>query len=159
MAGLFAAVLALILAIVALVKLSTLQKTVVAHGDEIAKIATIENEVRSAAAKSDSDMKALRDGVQNALNQVGEQIGAMRAQLTKIEEEAKKKPAPAAAAGKGGAVATGTVDANGNYTVAPGDTLSKVARKFGVKIDAIEAENPGMSTSLKVGQKIKIPRK
>jgi LysM repeat protein len=161
MAGLFAAVLALILAIVALVKLSTLQKTVVAHGDEIAKIATIENEVHSASAKADSDMKQLRDGVQNALNQVGEQIGAMRAQLTKIEEEAKKKPAPAAAAGgKGGAVATGTVDANGNYTVAPGDTLSKIARKFAVKMDAIEAENPGLNpASLKVGQKIKIPRK
>ncbi len=160
MAGLFAAVLALILAIVALVKLSTLQKTVVAHGDEIAKIATLENEVRSAATKSDSDMKALRDGVQNALNQVGEQIGAMRAQLTKIEEAAKK-PAPAAAAGgKGGPVATGTVDANGNYTVAPGDTLSKIARKFAVKIDAIEAENPGLNpTGLKAGQKIKIPRK
>ncbi|HET7535195.1 MAG TPA: LysM domain-containing protein [Candidatus Didemnitutus sp.] len=160
MAGLFAAVLALILAIVALVKLSTLQKTVIAHGDEIAKIATIENELHSATAKSDSDMKALRDGVQGALNQVGEQIGQMRAQLTKIEEEAKKKPAPAAAGGKGGPVATGTVDANGNYTVAPQDTISKIARKFGVKVDAIEAENPGLNpAALKVGQKIKIPKK
>jgi LysM repeat protein len=160
MAGLFAAVLALILAIVALVKLSSLQKTVTAQGDEVAKIATIENEVRSAAAKTDTDMKNLRDGVQNALNQVGTEIGSLRAQVTKLEEAAKK-PAPAAAAGgKGGAVATGTVDANGNYTVASGDTLSKIARKFGVKVDALEAENPGLDArSLKVGHKIKIPRK
>ena len=60
MIGAVAGVLALILSIVALVKLSTLQKTVAAHGDEIAKIGTIENEVRSIQAKSDTDMKNLR---------------------------------------------------------------------------------------------------
>ena len=44
-------------------------------------------------------------------------------------------------------------------------SLSKVNKSLAahdeklVKIDAIEAENPGLSTSLKVGQKIKIPRK
>ena len=42
-------------------------------------------------------------------------------------------------------------------TIAPGDTLAKVARKFGTKIDTIEAQNPGLDpTRLKVGQKIKI---
>lgn len=157
MAGLFAAVLALILAIVALVKLSTLQKTVAVHEEKVAKIETIENEVRSAAAKSDTDIKNLRDGVQNALNQLGTELGAIRAQVTKLEEAAKK---PAVAAGKGGPVATGTVDANGNYTVASGDTLAKIARKFAVRVDAIEAENPGLDPAkLRVGQKIKIPRK
>lgn len=158
MAGLFAAVLALILAIVALVKLSTLQKAVAGHDEKIAKIDTIENEVRSAAAKEDTDIKNLRDGMQNALNSVGAELGAIRAQVTKLEEAAKK-PA-AAAGGKGGAVATGTVDANGNYTVAGGDTLAKIARKFNVSRDAIEAENPGLDPAkLRVGQKIKIPRK
>lgn len=159
MAGLFAAVLALILAIVALVKLSTLQKTVAVHEEKVAKIDTIENEVRSAAAKSDTDMKNLRDGVQAALNQVGTEIGAIRAQVTKLEEAAKKAPAPAAKGGKG-AAAGGTVDANGNYTVAGGDTLAKIARKFGVSRDALEAENPGLDPAkLRVGQKIKIPKK
>jgi LysM repeat protein len=158
MIGAVAGVLALILSIVALVKLSTLQKTVAAHGDEIAKIGTIENEVRSIQAKSDTDMKNLRDGVQNALNQVGTEIGAIRAQVTKIEESAKKAPA-AAKGGKGGA-ATGTVDANGNYTVASKDTIRKIAAKFGTTADAIEAENPGLDPAkLRVGQKIKIPKK
>ncbi len=158
--GVFAAVLALILAIVALVKLSTLQKTVTAQGDEVAKIANIENEVRSAATKTDNDMKNLRDGVQGALNQVGTEIGAIKGQVAKLEEAAKK-PAPAAAGGKGGApVATGTVDASGNYTVAPGDTLSKIAKKFATRVDAIEAENPGLDPAhLRVGQKVKIPKK
>ena len=159
--GVIAGGLALVLAIVALVKLSTLQKTVTAQGDEVAKIATIENEVRSAAAKSETDMKGLRDGIQNALNSVGTEIGAMRAQITKVEEAMKARAAaPVGKGGAGGGVVTGTVDANGNYAVAPGDTLSKIAKKFATKIDAIEAENPGLDpTKLKVGQKIKIPKK
>ena len=159
--GTIAGGLALVLAIVALVKLSTLQKTVAAQGDEVAKIATVENEVRSNKAASDTEMKGLKDGIQNALNSVGTEIGAMRAQITKIEE-AQKARAAAPAAGKGGkaGVVTGTVDASGNYSVAPGDTLSKIAKKFATRVDSLEAENPGLdATKLKVGQKIKIPKK
>ena len=158
--GVIAGGLALVLAATALFKISTLQKTVATQGEEVAKIATIETEVRSAAAKSETDMKGLRDGIQNALNSVGTEIGAMRAQITKMEEAQKARAA--APAGKGGkpGVVTGTVDANGNYAVAPGDTLSKIAKKFATRVDALEAENPGLDpTKLKVGQKIKIPKK
>lgn len=158
--GAIAGGLALVLSIVALVKLSTLQKTVTTQGDEVgAKVTAMENEVRAATTKSENEVKGLRTGVQQALDQVGGEIGAIKASVAKMEE-AMKKPAPAAAGGKGGGVVTGTVDANGNYSVAPGDTLSKIAKKFATKIDALEAENPGLDPkSLKVGQKIKIPKK
>ena len=158
--GVIAGGLALVLSIVALVKLSTLQKTVLAQGEEVAKIATIENEVRAAAAKSETDIKGLRSGIQSALDTVGNEMGTINAKLAKIEE-AMKKPAPAAG-GKGGkaGVVTGTVDGEGNYLVAPGDTLSKIAKKFATRVDAIEAENPGLDPAkLKVGQKVKIPKK
>ncbi|HEY8995785.1 MAG TPA: LysM domain-containing protein [Lacunisphaera sp.] len=158
--GVIAGALGLILAIVALVKLSTLQKTVAAHDTEIPKIATIEGELRAATTKSETDLRGLREGVQNALNDVGTQIGALRAQVTKIEEAQKAKPV--AAAGKGGAAAapTGVLNSDGTYSIAPGDTLAKVARKFAVKLDAIEAENPGLDpTKIKIGQKIRIPKK
>lgn len=160
MIGVFTGVIGLLLAVVALVQLSTVKKTLVAHGDELAKIATIENEVRSQGAKVDGDMKNLRDGVQNALNQVGTEMGAIRAQLTKMEEEAKKRAAAPVAGAKGGKAApTGVKNADGTYTVAAGDNLSKIARKFGTSVDAIQAENPGVSpTSLKIGQKIRLPR-
>lgn len=162
MAGLFAAVLALILAIVALVKLSSLQKVVTAQGDEVAKIGTLESEVRSTATKVDGDIKVLRDGVQKALTDVGTEFGNVNARITKLEEAAKKAPAPAAAGTKGGAAAPtgGKLDANGNYVVGKGDSLFAIARKFGVKVDAIEAENPGLDArSMKPGQKIKIPKR
>jgi LysM repeat protein len=159
MAGLFAAVLALILAIVGLVKLSTIQKSVQTQGDEIGKISSIENEVRSASAKSESDVQKLRDGVQSALNQVGTEIGSLGQRIGKVEEAQKARPAPAPTkAGNVASAPTGQRNPDGTYTVAAGDNLSAIARKFGVTLDAIQAENPGVEPrSLKVGQKLRIP--
>jgi len=155
--GVIAGALALVLSATALFKLSTLQKTVTAHDEAInTKLPALESSINAAAAKTEADIKSLRTGIQSALDQVGGEIGTINAKLTKMEEAMKK---PAAAAGKAGVV-TGTVDANGNYSVAPGDTLAKIARKFATKIDSLEAENPGLDpTKLKVGQKIKIPKK
>jgi hypothetical protein len=160
--GVIAGGLALVLAIVALVKLSGVQKTLALHEESITKIATLETEVHSVATKSETDLNGLRVGFQNAFNQVGTEIGAINAKITKIEDAQKARPAAAAPGGKagGGGVVTGTVDANGNYAVAPGDTLSKIAKKFATRVDAIEAENPGLDPArLKVGQKVKIPKK
>jgi len=165
-AGVIVGGLALVLAIVALVKLSTLQKTVAGQADEVAKIAGIETEARSAstaAAKTATDLTSLRNGIQAPFDQIGTAIGEIKARVTVVEEAQKARAAaPAGKGGKGGApgVVTGTVDANGNYSVAPGDTISKIAKKFATKVDAIEAENPGLDpTKLKVGQKVKIPKK
>jgi LysM repeat protein len=157
--GVIAGGLALVLSIVALVKLSTLQKSVAAHEEAISsKIPALEASVSAASAKVDTDIKGLRSGIQTALDQVGNEIGTINAKITKMEESMKK---PAPAAGKGGAAApTGVLNADGTYSVAPGDTISKIAKKFAVKVDAIEAENPGLDpTKLKVGQKIHIPKK
>jgi len=146
---------------IVLVKANKLEKLVAEQGVKLQEIETVRGEVQSLSTKVDNDVKTLRDGVQSVLAQVGSEIGGMKAQITKIEEESKKKAAPVEKGAKGGAaVATGTVDANGNYTVAPGDTINKIAKKFATKVDSIEAENPGLNpTKLRVGQKIKIPKK
>jgi len=156
-------VIGLLIGGIGMFKATKLEKTMASQLEEMnTKVTNAENEVRAAAAKNETDLKGLRDGVQSALSSISADSGAIHAQLTKIEEQLKK-PAPAAAApgGKGGkAVATGTVDANGNYTVAPGDTISKIAKKFATKVDSIEAENPGLNPAkLHAGQKIKIPKK
>ena len=158
--GVIAGGLALVLSIVALVKLSTLQKTVTTQGEEVAKIATLETEVHSATTKAENDLKNFRAGLQTTFDQVGTELGAMRAQITKVEEAMKARVA--APAGKAGAAAapTGVMNSDGTYSVAPGDTLSKIAKKFATRVDAIEAENPGLDPAkLRVGQKIKIPKK
>ena len=44
------------------------------------------------------------------------------------------------------------------YTIAQGDTFSALAKKFGLKVKAIENANPGVDPAkLKIGQKIQIP--
>ena len=109
--GVIAGGLALVLSIVALVKLSTLQKTVAEHTEAISsKIPALEASVNAASAKAETDIKGLRTGIQTALDQVGNEIGTINAKITKMEE-AMKKPAPAAAGGKAGAPAGGTLDA------------------------------------------------
>lgn len=152
----------LLIGVFGMVKATKLEK---ALNEQTAKIQEVDSgvrgEVQRVEGKIDSSVSSLRQGVEQVLAQVSGEMGIIKAQITKIEEQIKK-PAPVAApGGKGGAaVATGTVDANGNYTVAPGDTISKIAKKFATKVDSIEAENPGLNpTKLRVGQKIKIPRK
>jgi LysM repeat protein len=157
--GVIAGGLALVLSIVALVKITGLQKTVNEHADAINnKIPALETQVNNVSSKAEGEMKNLKDGVQRALNDVGTAMGEINGKIAKIED-AMKKPAPAAA-GKGGAAAapTGVLNADGTYTVASGDTLSKIARKFGTKIDSIQAENPGLD-KIHPGQKIRIPKK
>lgn len=158
--GVIAGALALILSATALFKLSTVQKTVISQGEAVdSKVTAIQSSVDTAATKTEADIRSLRTGVQSALDQVGGEIGTINAKLTKMEEAMKKPVAAAAVAGKPGVV-TGTVDANGNYLVAPGDTLSKIAKKFATRVDSIEAENPGLDPKkLKVGQKVRIPKK
>ena len=46
-----------------------------------------------------------------------------------------------------------------SYTVKSGDTLTKIAKNFGVSIKAIETANNMVTTRIKVGQKLKIPSK
>lgn len=158
--GVIAGALGLILSIVALVKITSLQKSVTALETELApKITTLEGDLRNSQAKTESDIKALRDGVQNALRDVGTAIGETNAKVAKLEEAAKARAAAPAAKG-GAAAATGVLNADGTYSVAPGDTLAKIARKFNVKVDGIEAENPGLDPArLKVGQKVRIPKR
>lgn len=158
--GVIAGGLALVLSIVALVKLSALQKSVAAHEEAISsKIPAIEASVSAASQKSEADIKSLRSGIQTALDQVGNEIGTINGKLAKIEE-AMKKPAPAAGKGGAGAAPTGVLNADGTYTVGKGDTLAGIARKFAVKMDSIEAENPGLDPKkLHLGQKIRIPKK
>jgi LysM repeat protein len=159
--GVIAGGLALVLSIVALVKLTTLQKTTTELATTVdTKVSAMEQTVNSAAAKAENDMKGLRMGLQQALDDVGTHIGTINGKIAKIEEAQKARAVAPAAKGGAAAAPTGVLNADGTYTVASGDSLSKIARKFGVKVDSIEAENPGLDpTKLAVGKKIRIPKR
>jgi LysM repeat protein len=57
------------------------------------------------------------------------------------------------------AASSGTGSGDEIYIVKSGDTLSKIARRNGVTIKAIESENGLSTTHIKVGEKLKIPAK
>ncbi len=161
MAGVILGAIALVLGIFTMVKANNTQKAVAAQSDEIAKLTNLENDMRAASAKSETDLRNLRTEVQRAFDGVSTTFNDINAKLAKIEE-AMKKPAPATAGAKGGAtpVPTGTVNADGTYTVAAGDTPIAISRKLGVKLDALLAENPGLEPrNLRPGQKIRVPKR
>jgi LysM repeat protein len=73
-------------------------------------------------------------------------------------------PAPKGASGgtsSGGTTATAADTSSGEniYTVASGDSLTKIATKHGVSLKALRSANDLRTDKIKVGQKLKIPAK
>jgi LysM repeat protein len=68
-------------------------------------------------------------------------------------------PAATAGAVAPSTAATGAEAGPVIYTVKSGDTLSRIARQYGTTYKAIQSENNLPTTSIKVGQKLKIPAK
>ena len=112
---------------------------VVVKGDSLAKI----------AKKSGVTLKALQvanPGVVPTKLKVGQKLTIPAGGKTSADAAA-----PSVAAGGDTAGAT--------YTVKSGDTLTKIAKKNGTTVKAIEAANGLSTTKIKVGQKLKIPAK
>ena len=151
--------LALILGGLALVKVTTLNKTVMAQGEKVAKIDDIASQVNSASAASDKaarDITTLQNSTQAAVNQIGSELATLDEKVKHMEEAHVAKPAKGAKGAKGEAAVAGP----GEYIVKAGDTGAKIARSQGVSIADLTSVNPGISWShLKVGQTIKLPEK
>ena len=157
--GIIVGVIALLLGGYSAISLSKVNKTLADHQPKIDKIDGVEAQVTSAAAsaeKASKDIAALTRSTQDAFNQVGGELGNLRGSITKLEEAAKK-PAPVAAGKKGGEHA---VAGPGEYVGKGGDTGVKIATANHVSLDDLKTVNPGVNwNSLKVGQKIKLPKK
>ena len=154
--GIIVGVIALLLGGYSAIKLSSVGKALAAHEEKLAKVDSLESQVSSTAATADKasrDLAALTRSTQDAFNQVGAELGNLRAGITKLEEAAK---APARST-KGGAPAVAGPD---EYIIKAGDTFAKIARAQGTTIDAMQQVNPGVDSSkLRIGQKIKLPKK
>jgi LysM repeat protein len=154
-AGVLVGVVALIIGVTALVKVSSLGKRV--PEDLPDKLASIESDSRNAAAaaeKSGKDIRSLADSTQGGFNSIGPAITTLQQSVAKLEEAAKARAVAAPKAGKAGepAAAAGP----GEYVVKPGDTGTKIAKATGVSLSELEAVNAGIDwRRLKVGQKIK----
>jgi LysM repeat protein len=101
------------------------------------------------AKKNGISIKALKDanpGVDLAKLRVGQSISI----------PAPRTQAPAAS---GNAITPAATEAAAEYVVKGGDTLSRIARKFGTTPKAIRRSNNLSSDLIKVGQKLRVPAK
>ena len=157
-AGVIVGVLALLFGGYAAIKVSSLGKTIAEHQVKVDKVEGLEATLGSTAQtaeKAKADVNALSKSTQDAVNQIAADLGGIHASLTKMED-VMKKPAPAAGKAAGGPVVAGP----GEYVIKPQDSFAKIARAHGVSQADIAAVNPGVDSSkLKVGQKIKLPKK
>lgn len=156
--GIIVGVIGLLLGGYSAIKLSSVNRTLAAHEEKMARFDTLESQVSTVSAASEKatrDLGALTRSTQDAFNQVGAELGNLRGSITKLEESAKAAPVKAAKAG--GAPAVAGPD---EYIVKSGDTGAKIARAQGVSLSDLLAVNPGVNWNrLDVGQKLKLPKK
>jgi len=155
-AGVVVGVIGLLLGGIALVQISKVKQTVADHQakvDLVDGVKATADQAASTGEQTKKDLAALQRSTQEAFNTVGPALAGLREDVTKIQE-AMKKPAPTAKGG--GPVVAGP----GEYVIKAGDTFSTIARAQGTTAANIAAVNPGVeSGKLKVGQKIKLPKK
>ena len=153
--GIIVGVIGLLLGGYAAISLSKVNKTLADHQVKIDKVDTIEATAGTASATADkakTDIAALQRSTQTAFDTVGPALASLREDITKIQESMKRP----AAAKKGEPVVAGP----GEYVIKAGDTFAKIARAQGCSPADIASVNPGVDSSkLKIGQKIKLPKK
>jgi LysM repeat protein len=152
-------VIALLLSGYAAITLSKVNRTLAEQEAKFGKLDQIEttaNAAATAAEKAAKEYQGLRSSTQEAFNQVGAELSRISGSLVKLEESAKKP----AATSKDKKSAEPVVAGPGEYVVKPGDSGVKIASANGISLGDLQAVNPGINwNALKVGQKLKLPKK
>jgi LysM repeat protein len=155
--GIIVGAIALIFGLYAAVSLSKVRTQLAQQQEKIDKIDDIAAQASAASSKADatkSGLDSVAKQTQDAFTAVGNSIGTIQAQLTKLQETPKR------AEGGRHAAHEPAVAGPGEYVVKPGDSGAKIARANGVTLADLESVNPGIDwRRLKVGQKIKLPEK
>jgi len=121
---------------------------VVAKGETLAKIAKANGVTAAALAKANA--------VDPAKLKVGQKLKIPEAAGTGTDTKAAKASTPAKAVMA--AAAKQESSPAGSYTVAAGDTLAKIAKKFGTKAETLAKLNSiNDPKKLKIGMKIQVP--
>ncbi len=156
--GIIVGVIALLLGGYSAIKLSSVNRTMAANEEKMARFDTLESQSSATAAaseKSTRDLSALTRSTQDAFNQVGAELGNLRGSITKLEEAAKA-PVKVTAKTRGAPAVAGPDE----YIVKAGDWGTKIAQAKGISWSDLQSVNPGVNwNNLAIGQKLKLPKK
>ena len=154
-AGVIIGVIALLLSIIAFVKVNGVNAKLAGHDE---KLTTLDSQLSTVAGNTDkasADVRKLTSDTQAAVTQLSGMIGAANDRIAKIEEAQKAKPVA-----KGGKSGEPVVAGPGEYVVKKGDTGASIARSNGVSLSDLQAVNPSVNWNrLSVGHKVKLPKK
>ncbi|MDE5724130.1 MAG: LysM peptidoglycan-binding domain-containing protein, partial [Paramuribaculum sp.] len=92
-------------------------------------------------------------GEQPAVAQAQPKAAAAESRTSSAAKTSAKQPASKKSAAKAASAAASTT----TYTVRRGDNLSKIAKRFGTTVAAIQKANGMSGTRLDIGDKLKIP--
>lgn len=164
-ACLIVAVLALIIGGVALASASKAKGAAAsaqaALAEQASRISGFEESISTVRNTADAARTAsnkLVGEVNSAFQQIAGELTKVTSEVAKLQEVASRAPS---ARPTGGAVAAAKpVAGPGEYLVKASDTGMKIASANGVSIGDLQAVNPGVNwNALKVGQKLKLPKK
>jgi len=123
------------------------------------RLRNIENRMGSVQQSGSSDIANLRERVQQLASDLESERRARRQADKELVNTVSSEVATALAQvdgnrGRGG----GGMQARGTYTVKKGDTLSAIARAFGVTVDDLKKINNLRSNLIRAEQKLLIPK-
>jgi LysM repeat protein len=158
MAGVIVGAIALIFAIVALVKVASANRDINELKGINDRVASLENQVGQLGSlpQAVADMKnyagSIAKGTNDGFSKVSDELTAIKARLDKIESSrvANVRSGPRGA--------TAAVAGPGEYLVKQGDTGATIARANGVRLADLMAVNPNVDwRRMHIGQRIKLP--
>jgi hypothetical protein len=140
-------------------QLKEMDERIVRAGAEIARLSRTDRQVRDNTAQ----LEMVTRGLTTTREEFNKLVDSMRdVQATRPVAAAPARTAPTG--GSGGpdpvaSTATGAWPADGIYTIQSGDTFSRIAARFNIKLEDLERVNPGVdSRRLQIGQKIQLPK-
>lgn len=118
---------------------------------------------QAAAASAGEATNAVASKADNAAFQAFQaDVAAFKEQTGKAFADAGtayenlRKAVEAKGGSRSGGTTTGGTAGPGEYLVQKGDSLYSIAKKNGLSLKALQDLNPGVSASLKIGQKLKV---
>lgn len=141
--------------------LEELDERLVKLGSEFVKLGRTDRQIQESTQKAFTEAGASIKANREGLNDLTTKLTELVEKLENWQPSGRVATAPATSGGSGGddVELGGAAGPEGTYAIQSGDTLSRIAQRFGVSLSSLMAANPTVDPKrLQIGQKIVIPK-